>query len=290
MRLDLSKPVQKQIIEAKKAGTPLVFDLRQDRMGDKAAFTSIIAWLAGLYGPITILESVNGKTAFMLADYFDGAECAILDPLEDHKGLDLCTTGLELACNWELHAYLASIGIRPRLSIEVPVEYPSDYIVFAVKSGALYDERKDMDLYRSRETIDQLRMEGHEVEVLYDREDSLFPDAKPRTMEQCLELIAQCRAFVGGDTGFSHVAAACGVPQVAIYPDYFKFGKASLSKSLAISEWWGLKGLLWTPFNTLPNSDNFAVVELGTDHKWSIEHVLKALERLGVRSVDRELT
>jgi hypothetical protein len=282
MKLTLSRPVQEQIREAIAGNIPLLFDLRAEAMGDKAAFTAIISWLADLYGSITVLECPNGRTPFMLREYYyhKGVEFESIDPLAEFPGLDLCTTGTNLPSNWELHAYLASLGLRPWL--DIPGDR-HDAIVFAIRTGAAYDQRKDMNLDRARQTIDELTRNGYAVEVLYDRQDPDFPEAKPRSMDECLQLISGCRAFIGGDTGFSHVAAGIPVPQVALYPDYFRFGKASLTKLQAVSDWWGLKGMIWTPFSSLPNNPKMMQVELGSDHKWSLEYVLKALEKLGVK-------
>jgi hypothetical protein len=246
-------------------------------MGDKCAATAIHRWLQTEFDipVIDIIENPNGRTPFMLENYYQHTGSFIsAGEFDEIEGLDLYTAGLPTPCTWELNAYLASGRLRP--SIQLDYE-KSDSIVFAVRSHAQYDERKDMDLDCARETIDQLRIAGHTVEVLYDRRDPRLPDALVLSFDEAIRKVAGAKLFIGGDTGFSHLRAAVQRPLIALYPDYYRWGKASLAKSERISRWWGID-CRFTPFSSVPNSGQMRIVEIGSGHTWSIDEVLNAAE------------
>jgi hypothetical protein len=273
---------------------PLLFDLREEAMGDKIAATAVIVWMLKLLGGcanvlpsgdhvsekhLTIIEDPNGRTPFMLSDYFkhDRVLFAEASPMDDINGLDLHTKGHELPSLWELNAYLGAVGNHPRLDMK-GVE-SNGTIVFSILDRVEYNQRREMDLACARETVDLLTKSGYKVTVLMSRPDALFPEALTNlSLRDCINQIKSCSLFIGGDTGFSHLAAALKKPSVALYPDHIKFGKYSMSKAAQISEWWGLPGMMFTPMNFYPNSRQAHYAEIGTDHRWSPMRVLEIVK------------
>lgn len=256
-------------------------DLRGEAMGDKAAATAYIRWLLMQTDKnLTVIEAENGRTPFKLSQYFkrDRVGYIELGVNDSFDGLDLYTgPGQDLQCVWHFNAYLAAIGIRPQLDVHAE---KSNRIVFAIRTGATYAQRRNMDLACARETIDALRIEGYTVDVLYDRNDPGFPDALNLSLEEAIKHIAGASVFIGGDTGFSHIAAGLDVPVVAIYPDYLRFSKSNQTAQQAASDWWGIPEMKWTPLSCLPNAERLYITELGTDHRWSIGDVIKGVKKL----------
>lgn len=287
MTLDSTKPVGPQIEAAKAADQKFAFDLRSEAMGDKAASTAVILWLLDRYElpSIEVIELPNGRTPFMLADHFFFTDPRVkfrtMDPHTNFGALDLHTAGQSIPSLWELNAYLAATCRRPKLD-NPPTS--RERIVYSLLTNAKYNERRNMDLDRARETIDQLRTAGYTVDVLYDREHPLFPDRLDLTFKQAIKCVAGASIFIGGDTGFSHVAAGYGTPTIALYPDHTRWGKGAIMKSQRVAGWWDIPSLLWTPFNTLPNNDQLHVVEIGSDHRWSIDDILYGVNKFSAQA------
>lgn len=284
MRLNPNVPALAQIAFAKKQGIKLQFELREEALGDKAAATAVLEWLTPIVGEIEVVETTNGRTPFLLSEHYvnDKVTFTLKSPDEPLDGLDIHTCGHEIPSLWVLNSYLASIGIRPKLSIN---SQKHGHVVFGVLADVEYNERRDMSLQCIADTVKELEREGYTVDVLADKE---YPGLHVMRMpfKEALEHVAGASVFIGGDTGFSHVAAACGVPQVALYPDWLRAGRFSYAEATRVAEFWQLGAPFVTP-SYFPNAD-FKYVEIGTDHKWAIESVVHAVKSLAPESLAPE--
>lgn len=290
MRLRTSIPATKQIIDAVSLGVPLCMDARTERMGDKAAIVAVAKWISSTFGAcVTILESAPGRTPFMLSDYELplGVDVAIVDPLEPIEDmLDVHTCGNQDSL-WILNPYLATQGCRSKLQLRE--DHPkrgerTDAIVFGALLNTEYNHRRDMHPAAIRETINVLAGEYPNVVLLLAKPDDRFPEATVGALADAIDTIATASCFIGGDSGFGHVAAAFGTPVVSIYPDWWMHQMPRLGDAIVTAEWWGLP-THYTPKSFLPNASQLRVVELGTDGHWSIEHVLRSIATLSPEAV-----
>lgn len=282
MRLKTSIPAFEQIKVAIENGVPLAADLRSERMGDACAALAVAQWISGKSGgsQITCIQDPQGKTGFMLNDFVTAAQitCELYPAGVEIPFLDVHTCGLNDSL-WILNPYLTTQGEHPKLKLKEPLQ-KKESVVFAPLINVEYNNRREMDIDNCNLLISELEAAGHSVIVMTE-DAELFPKAPKIGLKDCIKFIAECKLFIGGDTGFSHVCAALGTKQVAIYPDWFHCGMADLRSAVVTAEWWGIPTTA-TPKNFLPNApaDKIRVVELGTDHKFSTAHVLDAVNTL----------
>jgi hypothetical protein len=286
MRLQKNISARRQIDEAVKQNIPLVFDLREERMGDKAAAVNVASWIAREHNAqVTLVEAKVGKTPFMLSDYslsyqsgdkiLSTLVCTTEEPRIPLQGLDVHTATNNDSL-WMLNPYLHSIGFRGLASVNDESLKNSDEIIFAVLTGSEYNQRRDMKLGCARITIDLLRAEGFTVTVLSDKQHVLLPDAEHLSFDECIKRIARCRVFIGGDTGFTHVSALFGRPTIALYPDWYEAGIAKQPEAERTAEWWNIPT---TPKSFLPNARTRSVVTFSSANTWSPDHVIASAKR-----------
>lgn len=287
MRLHRLYSAHTQIREAVADGTRLFFDIRKERAGDRAACVAVAHWLADTHdAPLTFVESMTAPTEFSLSNYKlpFGLDVEFAGPVDELPGLDIHTPGMGADALWLLGPHAGALGYHGGLHLLTPRPRTAE-VLFCLLSGTAYNERRDMDLWHARRTINTLRDAGYDVTVLYDRDSPLFPDALRISLHDCVERIATAGAVIAGDTGFSHIAAAFGTPLVALYPDWPRHGMTDLATSLAVSEWWEVPAWNYTR-SFMPNApyERLRVVQLLDDHRWSIQHVEAALNSLALCS------
>lgn len=285
--LTLIRPAFEQIAEAYAANIPIYFDIREEAAGDKIAALNVARWISAILGErIIILEAPNGRTPFMLSSYKNDArnmlgDVSIIpaDPYEQFEGLNIHTKGNNDAL-WFLNYYL--INLEVRASLHLNEQKPrTDKIVFCGLLNVDYNERRMMSPECVAKSIEALTAQfGDRVVLLTDTEHPALPEHKKHTFDECVELIATSAVVIAGDTGFSHIAAAFGTSLVSLYPDWNAGYINRLSESIKIAKWWGLPPVI-TQKSFYPNADPdaFDIVEIGTDHTWSIVSMMEAVVR-----------
>jgi hypothetical protein len=285
--LTLIRPAFEQIAEACMANMPIYFDVREEAAGDKIAALNVARWISSvLNSRITILEAPNGRTPFMLSKYKNdaysldhGVVIMHADPYEQFEGLNIHTKGNNDAL-WFLNYYLINLEERARLSLIEP-KPRTDKIVFCALLKVDYNERRAMSPKCIAKSIEALKSQfGDRVILLTDTEHPDLPEHDKYTLDECVELLATSAVVIAGDTGFSHIAAAFGTSLVSLYPDWNAGYINRLSESIKIAKWWGLPTVI-TQKSFYPNADPdaFDIVEIGTDHSWSIVSMLEAVVR-----------
>lgn len=277
MKLQQELPTNKQIELAIANKVPLGMDVRNERMGDKVACIAIAKYLRDKYDTdIVFIEHEISKTPFMLSHYKlpSRIKVASYHPADEIPFLDLHTQGNNDAL-WVFNPYLNAIGVHPEMHLRESFVQHND-IVFAPLVDVEYNKRREMDYDACLQQIEELKKD-HNVTVL--AKD--FPDAPNLSLKECIEKIAGASLFIGGDSGFSHVAAALGVKQIALYPDWWHYGIADMRSAVFTSDWWEIP-FYATPKSFLPNApfSHIRMVELDTNHKWSFAHVKQSIDRL----------
>ena len=280
------------------AGIPLVFDLRAEKMGDRAASVAVAEWLTS-FGPITFIEPPGDyPTSFHLSNYIlpEGLSVQFLPIGAPFDGLDVHTPGLGADSLWLLTPYLNSVGIHGQLRLACGDEHsqacydlmakkaPRDEILFCLLDRVgqpSYNERREMNLWHARKMVNELRREGYNVQILFDKPHELFPDALRLPLNVCVERIARAKCVIAGDTGFSHVAAAFGTPLVALYPDWQRTGVSDLKSALDVAAWWEIPAWNYVK-GFAPNApySRLRMIQMRSDHTWSIEDMKRGVKEI----------
>lgn len=278
----LAHPYRQQIKLAKENDLPICFDLRAEAMGDKVAALGFAEWVHSTFDvPVIFVEARNGRTPFMLSDYVLPDYFTVEEKHlhEEPPYLDVYRGG-SIDPLWIVTPYLRMLGIHPSLQLRSAPKKAGD-IIFSPLTGVAYNERRNMSLECVSQTVEHLRADGYSVTVLYDKQSDELPDAMNLPLNTAIERIASASLFIGGDTGFTHLACALGVPTIALYPDWGFAGMTSTRDNIVISEWLEIPAY-YIGKNFLPSApyDKIRVSEIDTEHKWSIEHVKKCARSL----------
>lgn len=282
MRLLIQYPVFAQIQTAKDNGITICCDLRSDRMGDKVATLAYAMYIRDTADvPVVMVEDRRGKTPFLLSDYILPERISAVDiPVESEitDMLDVHTSNNNDSL-WTINGYLSVKGIHPILKKNRP-KNPSGEILFFPLTHTEYNQRRNMDLRCVALTVEYLQKMGHKVSVIYDRDTDILP-VERLPLDVVCERIYDASCIVSGDTGFSHLAPALGTPVAAIYPDWYRAQAFSSFDQAKTAEWYNIP-TYYTPKLFLPNAplDLLRVIELDTEHKWSVEHVARSVETL----------
>lgn len=302
MKLDKTIPFFQQLEGIKKTGVEIIADLTGERMGDKAAFVSVAAWIAEKADcRITLVEdSGDMLTAFKLLPYADQLSQYGLNVSQVEYGenlgdkFDIHTLGLgwKYESLWTLNAYLYSIGKK------VSLQYP-DVIGNAVRSNIFcylkdvqYNERRNMSVYSTLQTLQALKNSGYDTTLLLSGPVPELEGGKLLPFDQALHSVLSADTVIAGDTGFSHVAALFDIPLIALYPDWMhEGGYCKLTRAITISEWFEIPAQQCAPM-FMPNAKRelLHLIEIGTDHRWSIEEVRRGMVLLQSNKVTNPIT
>lgn len=285
--LTLLRPAFEQIAEAISMNVPLYFDVREEAAGDKIAALNVARWISAAAGKkIIIIEAPNGRTPFMLSNYKNNAyalERGVIiiqaDPYDQFEGLNIHTKGNNDAL-WFLNYYL--LFLEERAELKLINEKPrTDKIILCALLGSDYNERRIMKPECIAKSYDELKkVFGDRVVLLSDKEHPALPAHDHYTFNECVEMLATSAVVIAGDTGFSHIAAAFGTSLVSLYPDWNAGYINRLSESLKIARWWGLSpAIVQKSFYPNADPDAFDLIEIGTDHSWSIASMMEAVVR-----------
>lgn len=281
MKLLISQPVLPQIQAARKVGKKICLDGTKEALGDKVAIVTVATWLRRMLNEeIILLETAPGRTPFLFSNY-ELPEGLVVEEMQlgiPLEHLDVLKSGANDSL-WVLNPYLATLGIHPKIKLKEPAT-ERDEIVFIPLHNPLYNQRRGMDLAHVGKTINYLREIGFNLTVITDFKSEHFESIQ-LPFNEVVERIAGAKIFIGGDTGFSHLACALGTPAIAIYPDWFVVGKSDMRDAATIGEWWGIPSI-YTPYSFIPNAphEKLRVVELASDHTFSIAHVEANIEYL----------
>lgn len=283
--LSLSHPFFYQLQIAINAGREIIIDMRTEANGDKIAHLNIAYWLSLKIGKITLLETAGGRGALMLSEYElpENIQCVVTDIYseydeEDYPGFLLNGKG-DKDYLWIINSYLCTQQIRAPFSPKRKEK--TDLILFCPLTNSEYNERRDWDIEWSAFAFEKLQNKyGDRVVCIWDKEHPKLPTEK-RTLDECVQMIGNARLVIAGDSGFSHCAAAFGTPLVSIYPDWSLGRVDRQGTANRIAEWFDLPVALCRR-TYYPNAEfnKWRLVELGQDHKFSVEHLLQAAEKL----------
>jgi ADP-heptose:LPS heptosyltransferase len=131
--------------------------------------------------------------------------------------------------HWRTLARALCLDLPPREKLTQRAKEPGDEVL--VHTGAAQPVRV-WPLDRIRSIVARLRQRQHRVQVACDPDQRSWwleagekNVAVPRSVTELLALIARAGAFVGNDSGPSHLAAYCGVPTFTIFgpqlPEWF---------------------------------------------------------------------
>ena len=283
MKLRTDMPVVQQLNSAQEVGAEFVFDVRSEAMGDKVAALNVVELLTTLLSiRIMIIEAEDEiRTTLSLMRYSTSNVVSTLemdDPLEGL--LDLHTLGTGNESLWLLNAYAAVNGFHGSLGLITPKERGEE-VVICLLEDTLYNERRDMDPRYISVLVSLLEQQGYVVTVVATSPHPKIPQIRVMSTDEALFQIATAGCVIAGDTGFSHAAAAMGTPLVGIWPDWHQHGRARLGDAIKLSAWWELP-LYQLSFGFYPNGDpdKIKIVELGTNHAFSPEHVLQSVQSM----------
>ena len=118
---------------------------------------------------------------------------------------------------------IKSAGIAPPFALKVE----SNYIIIHPGSGGsapnwpakLYAQlaeliSRDLSVVITGKGVEQVSVNGKNIHNMFDKTD----------FEQLMSLVAQAKLFISGSTGPLHLAAALGVPVLALMPDHPTLG------------------------------------------------------------------
>ncbi len=131
--------------------------------------------------------------------------------------------------DWRALARALDLNLPPRERLPVRSRVTGDEVL--IHTGAAQPVRV-WPLQHYRNIVAKLRQQQHKVQVACDPDQKSWWNeagekdvAVPRSVTELMVLVAKAGAFIGNDSGPSHLAAFCGVPTFTIFgpqlPEWF---------------------------------------------------------------------
>jgi FkbM family methyltransferase len=208
------------------------YSFKRHRIGDKIAVSASFRWLKSLSPQTKIIvvddnESHQGRqstipSSVIFSHLIDGVADAVPEGVNP----------IHFGSHWIRTPWLAKQGIYPSIQVDSSDEAElfyrfswmgKPYVCVHILEDAGYNIRRNHNFGSMQSLISLLSRKGYQVVRIGKPLGRLAKDCIDLselnlTIMQSACVIKNCRAFVGGDTGMTHIAAALDIPLIlAIY-------------------------------------------------------------------------
>ena len=188
--------------------------------------SALIAWLGGV--PNRFGYSTDGRSWLLTQKRKDRRKEAGLHQVDYYIGLvrGLADVRVDRIPHLRLKPEVTDMGLT--LVTALGIEH--NELLIGVHPGAAYGETKRWFPERYAAVIERLQKPGRRFLLLGSSGEEFLAERISRSMEyppinlmgkttltEALALIDRCGIFLSGDSGLMHVAAALGIPQVALF-------------------------------------------------------------------------